>query len=239
MGAFLVNGNMHPMPKANILVIEDDHTVNALICQNLEAEEYKVVCAFNGVMGIHLALQGDFDLILLDIMMPELDGFEVLSRLREVKQTPVLMLTAKGGEQDRICGFRSGADDYLMKPFSMDELILRIDAILRRTRVSAQPLAYLVRGAITLDPYSGEVKIHSKPVAFTRLELDLLRTLMERAGQVLSKAELYQSALCREFSRYDRTLDMHISKIRKKLSNAGMPINTIRTVRGKGYSIEG
>lgn len=227
------------MTNAQILVIEDDQTVNALICQNLEAEGYKVTCAFDGASGIHLAMQDNFDLILLDVMMPKLDGFEVLSQLRQSKQTPVLMLTAKGGELDRICGFQSGADDYLIKPFNMAELTLRIDAILRRTNSAAQPLAHITQGAVVLDPLSGAVNIHSTPIAFTPLEFDLLRALMEQMGQVISKAELYQSVLCREFSRYDRTLDMHISKIRKKMSGAGMPINTIRTVRGQGYSFEG
>lgn len=226
------------MINAKILVIEDDQTVNGLICQNLEAEGYKVSCAFDGEKGVNQAVQENYDLILLDVMMPKLDGFEVLNRLRQHKQTPVLMLTAKGGEQDRICGFRSGADDYLIKPFNMAELTLRIEAILRRTRAVSQASIDIVRGAMALDPLCGEVTIHSKPVAFTPLEFDLLRNLMEQAGAVVSKADLYQSVLCREFSRYDRTLDMHISKIRKKITGAGMPINTIRTVRGQGYSFE-
>lgn len=227
------------MINANILVIEDDQTVNGLICQNLQDEGYNVESAFDGEKGVNQAVQENYDLILLDVMMPKLDGFEVLSRLREKKQTPVLILTAKGGEQDRICGFKSGADDYLIKPFNMAELTLRIEAILRRTQTIAQPSVNIVRGAVVLDPLSGEVMIHSNPVAFTPLEFDLLRSLMEQTGEVVSKAELYQSVLCREYSRYDRTLDMHISKIRKKMSAAGMPINTIRTVRGQGYSFEG
>jgi two-component system response regulator PfeR len=227
------------MQANKILVVEDDHTVNGLICQNLESEGYSVESAFDGEKGVNQAVQENYDLILLDVMMPKLDGFEVLSRLREKKQTPVLILTAKGGEQDRICGFKSGADDYLIKPFNMAELTLRIEAILRRTQTIAQPSVNIVRGAVVLDPLSGEVMIHSNPVAFTPLEFDLLRSLMEQAGEVVSKAELYQSVLCREYSRYDRTLDMHVSKIRKKMSAAGMPINTIRTVRGQGYSFEG
>ncbi|BFM18673.1 response regulator transcription factor [Maricurvus nonylphenolicus] len=227
------------MQANKILVVEDDQTVNGLICQNLETEGYTVTCVFDGENGVSQAVKENYDLILLDVMMPKLDGFEVLSRLREKKQTPVLMLTAKGGEQDRICGFQSGADDYLIKPFNMAELTLRIEAILRRTQTVSQPSVNVVRGAVVLDPLSGEVLIHSKPIAFTPLEFDLLRSLMEQAGKVVSKAELYQSVLCREYSRYDRTLDMHISKIRKKMSSAGLPINTIRTVRGQGYSFEG
>lgn len=226
------------MKNAEVLVIEDDQTVNALICQNLEAEGFRVERAYDGRDGIDLALRDHFDLILLDVMMPKLDGFEVLSRLRQRKQTPVLMLTAKGGEQDRICGFQSGADDYLIKPFNMAELTLRIEAILRRTRVVSKPTVSLVCGSMSLNPISGRVEVNGEVVVFTPLEFDLLRALMEREGEVMSKPELYQSVLCREFSRYDRTLDMHISKIRKKLSAAGMPVNTIRTVRGQGYSFE-
>lgn len=227
------------MTSAKILVIEDDQTVNSLISQKLETEGFSVDGAFDGREGLSLALQKDYDLILLDVMLPGLDGFEVLNQLRQHKQTPVLMLTAKGGEQDRICGFKSGADDYLIKPFNMSELTLRIEAILRRTRVSSKLLTSVECAGISLDPISGRAQVNGQPAALTPLEFDLLRALMEQVGQVLSKAELYQSVLCREFSRYDRTLDMHISKIRKKISAAGMPVNTIRTVRGQGYSFEG
>lgn len=226
------------MKNFKILVIEDDQTVSSLIRQQLEAEGLSADAAFDGREGIRLALQNSYDLILLDVMLPHVDGFAVLNRLREVKQTPVLMLTAKGGEQDRICGFKSGADDYLIKPFSMAELTLRIEAILRRTSASNKSLTSVECGRISLDPISGEALVNGKETALTPLEFDLLRALMEQTGQVVGKAELYQSVLCREFSRYDRTLDMHISKIRKKISATGMPMNTIRTVRGQGYSFE-
>lgn len=226
------------MKNPKVLIIEDDQTVSGLIRQQLETEGLSVDAVFDGREGIRLALQNSYDLILLDVMLPHVDGFEVLNQLRAVKQTPVLMLTAKGGEQDRICGFKSGADDYLIKPFSMAELTLRIEAILRRTRVSNKSLASVACGRISLDPISGEALVNGKVAALTPLEFDLLRALMEQTGQVVGKAELYQSVLCREFSRYDRTLDMHISKIRKKISATGMPMNTIRTVRGQGYSFE-
>lgn len=226
------------MGSTNILVVEDDQTLNALICQNLEQEGHNIKYVFDGESGESLAIKENFDLVLLDVMLPKLDGFEVLNRLRQKKQTPVLMLTAKGGEQDRICGFRSGADDYLIKPFNMAELTLRIEAILRRTRGSSKPKTHISCGNISLDPISGKVEISKESINFTPIEFDLLRALIENPSEVLSKADLYQSVLCREFSRYDRTLDMHISKIRKKITSAGMPVNTIRTVRGQGYSFE-
>ncbi len=222
-----------------LLVIEDDKTVNELLCENLVQLGYEVDAALDGEQGLGLALTQDYALILLDVMMPKLDGFEVLNSLRQTKATPVLMLTAKGGEQDRIVGFQTGADDYLTKPFSMTELELRIQAILRRT----QPLLAAIRHSKTttsvqFNKHMGQVLIEKKPIEFTPIEFDLLYALVEERGEVLSKAQLYQSVLLRQFSRYDRTLDMHISKIRKKITAAGLAVNTIKTVRGQGYCFE-
>lgn len=222
---------------ANLLIIEDDQAVNQLISQNLKADGYDVTSIFDGAKGIELALAQPFDLILLDLMIPSVDGLAVLSKIREYKQTPVLILSARGGEQDRIVGFRSGADDYLVKPFSIPELSLRIEAILRRTQ---QPRAEVPASNphIRLNHSNGNVSIKGHKIPFTPLEFNLLDVLMQGAGSVLTKAYLYQAVLCREYSRYDRTLDMHISKIRKKLSAAGLAINTIKTVRGQGYMLE-
>ncbi len=222
-----------------LLVIEDDKTVNELLCENLTQLGYEVDSALDGEQGLVRALEQDYALILLDVMLPKLDGFEVLQRLRLQKITPVLMLTAKGGEQDRIVGFKTGADDYLIKPFNMIELELRIQAILRRT----QP-KLVVKGKLQMptslqfDKQLGLVRIEKNNITFTPIEFDLLYALVEERGEVLSKAQLYQSVLLRQFSRYDRTLDMHISKIRKKITAAGLAVNTIKTVRGHGYCFE-
>lgn len=227
--------------KYNILIIEDDQTVNFLLSKNLVNLGYQVDEAFDGEQGLTMALAKDYQIILLDVMIPKLDGFQVLEALREKKLTPVLMLTAKGGEQDRICGFKTGADDYLSKPFNMAELELRIQAILRRTQTA--PLSFLnkqtsTNSSILFNKKEGLVIIQDNDIIFTPLEFNLLNTLVENQGEVLSKAHLYQKVLSREFSRYDRTLDMHISKIRKKITSAGMPVNTIKTVHGQGYCFE-
>lgn len=229
----------------SILIIEDDQSVNTLLYSNLMKLGYEVESSFDGEQGLHLALDNDYQIILLDIMIPKLDGFQVLQALRSKKSTPVLMLTAKGGEQDRICGFKTGADDYLSKPFSMAELELRIQAILRRTQVMAKTDFQALSNHnevssknIQFNKKDGLVNVKQQNVIFTPLEFDLLYALVEDQGEVLSKAQLYQRVLLREFSRYDRTLDMHISKIRKKITSAGMAVNTIKTVRGLGYCFE-
>jgi len=238
---------MESIPKQNgsILIIEDDQSVNTLLYSNLIKLGYEVDSAFDGEHGLRLALDNEYQIILLDIMIPKLDGFQVLQALRFKKSTPVLMLTAKGGEQDRICGFKTGADDYLSKPFSMAELELRIQAILRRTQVMAKTNLQTSSNNnevssknIQFNKKDGLVNVKQQNIIFTPLEFDLLYALVEDQGEVLSKPQLYQRVLLREFSRYDRTLDMHISKIRKKITLAGMAVNTIKTVRGLGYCFE-
>jgi two-component system response regulator PfeR len=232
----------------SILIVEDDQSVNTLLYSNLMKLGYEVDSVFDGEEGLRLALENDYHIILLDVMIPKLDGFQLLESLRSKKLTPVLMLTAKGGEQDRISGFKTGADDYLSKPFSMVELELRIEAILRRTKMlkphnqtNIGTLSKVVENAnltISLNRKNGEVLVCNQNVQFTPIEFGLLYALIKEQGEVLSKAHLYQNILLREFSRYDRTLDMHISKIRKKITAAGIEVNTIKTVRGQGYCFE-
>ena len=232
----------------NILIIEDDKTVNDLLSKNLAKLGYQVSTAFDGEQGLQMALEKDYQIILLDVMIPKMDGFQVLALLRKKKLTPVLMLTAKGGEEDRIYGFKSGADDYLLKPFSMAELELRIQAILRRTQIqkstgilesqSNSGASNKLSKSIQFNKREGQVIIRNQQVAFTPIEFELMFALVAEQGEVLSKAHLYQNVLLREFSRYDRTLDMHVSKIRKKMTAAGMNVNTIKTIRGQGYCFE-
>lgn len=234
--------------KNKILIIEDDQTVNFLLSKNLVDLGYEVEVAYDGEEGLAIALANTYQIILLDVMIPKLDGFQVLEALREKKTTPVLMLTAKGGEEDRICGFKTGADDYLSKPFNMAELELRIQAILRRTQMvqalnsqqesDSNSQVEESDSSIQFNKQEGIVIIQNQDIPFTPLEFNLLSTLVEHQGEVLSKPQLYQRVLSREFSRYDRTLDMHISKIRKKITSAGMAVNTIKTVHGQGYCFE-
>lgn len=231
----------------SILIIEDDQAVNDLLLNNLTKLGYSVDVAYDGEHGLSKALEHDYHIILLDVMIPKINGFQLLEKLRAVKITPVLMLTAKGGEEDRIHGFKTGADDYLIKPFNMAELNLRIQAILRRTQIQQDLLKFKDNNLhqpefeskhIQFNKRNGYVTIYEKKFAFTPIEFELLYALVKEKGEVLSKAFLYQTVLLREFSRYDRTLDMHISKIRKKLTAAGMNKNTIKTIRGQGYCFE-
>ena len=230
---------------AKILVVEDDATVNQLLCEKLRQSEFDVDSAFNGLDGLLQAKSSQYHLILLDVMMPEMDGFEFLAELRKEKQTPVLVLTACGGEEDRIQGFKTGADDYLIKPFNMTELHLRVEAILKRTspelfntaaNSSNQQFFQFNKQTMDVDVNTPDGNIHK--LILTLIEYDLLKTLAEQADDVLTKAYLYQNVLRREFSRYDRTLDMHISKIRKKFVTAGLGVNLIKTVRGQGYCLD-
>lgn len=172
--------------KSTILIIEDDQAVNELLIKNLVNLGYSVESAFDGETGLNLALNNDYEIILLDVMIPKLDGFQVLQALRVKKSTPVLMLTAKGGEQDRIFGFKTGADDYLSKPFNMAELELRIQAILRRTQ--GLPKAEVSSTSIQFYKKEGLVHIKDETIPFTPLEFDLLFTLVQEQGEVLSKA---------------------------------------------------
>lgn len=226
------------MKSGTILVVEDDQTVNELLVSTLGESGFNIKTAHDGEQGLSLALNDDFDLILLDVMMPLRDGLSVLSELRKHKSTPVLFLTAKGAEQDRISGFQTGADDYLTKPFNVVELNLRIEAILRRTRpveLSQRSTKGLQTQGIQFDPFSFMVTVNNSEVILTPLEYDLLETLVQQCDEVLTKAYLYQQVLKRNFSQYDRTLDMHVSKIRKKFNASGIVGNVIKTVRGQGY----
>ncbi|REL36095.1 response regulator transcription factor [Thalassotalea euphylliae] len=211
---------------ASILIIEDDKVVNELITNNLRASKYRVVSCLDGKQGVDFAIGQNFDLILLDIMLPTMDGLSVLKQVRKQSSTPVLMLTALGNEQDRIEGLRLGADDYLAKPFNMEELTLRIEAILRRYQHSQQPLQ---------DNSTSYRALNKRVPELTAIELDIAKLLAEHAATALSKPYLYQVILHKEFGRYDRTLDMHISNIRKKFKRAGLDPTVIKTVHGKGY----
>lgn len=211
---------------ASILIIEDDKVVNELITKNLRASKYRVVSCLDGQQGLDFATSQSFDLILLDIMLPSMDGLSVLKRVRQQSGTPVLMLTALGNEQDRIEGLRLGADDYLAKPFNMEELTLRVEAILRRYQHAIKPQQ---------DSTPSYQALNNRVPDLTSIEFDIAKLLAEHATTPLSKPYLYQVVLHKEFGRYDRTLDMHISNIRKKFKRAGLDPMVIKTVHGKGY----
>jgi two-component system response regulator CpxR len=197
----------------------------------LSTQGFAVTAAYNGPDGLRAALEGQHDLVLLDVMLPGFDGFEVLRRLREASDVPVLMLTARTESQSRILGLEGGADDYLPKPFEPMELAARIRAILRRTRPLQRNPALEISG-VRIEPASRRVQHNGKPVDTTTIEYDILETLMRSAGRVVSRDELMQRLYQRQATPFDRSIDVHISHLRKKLEG---PRELIRTVRGVGY----
>ena len=197
---------------------------------------FKVTTIHNGRQGLERALAGGWDLVLLDVMMPGMDGFSVLRKLRETSQVPVLMLTAKTEQSSRILGLESGADDYLPKPFDPHELAARVRAILRRTAnrsaSGGAPTASLEVTGVKLDPGSRRVTQEGKEVDITSIEFDILEMLMRSAGRVVSRDELMNKLYQRESTPFDRSIDVHVSHLRKKLDTTR---ELIRTVRGVGY----
>jgi DNA-binding response OmpR family regulator len=225
------------MRKATLLVIEDDPDIVELLRYNLEREGYRVLVATDGEHGLADAARHHPDLILLDLMLPGLDGLEVCRRLRVQDPTraiPVLMLTAKGEETDVVIGLEMGADDYLTKPFSPRELLARVRALLRRAqRVEEQDGKTRIElHGLVLDMTRHEVMNQGDPVPLTRAEFRLLWTLAQRPGRVYSRNELVDEITAGEAVIIDRNVDVHVSSIRRKLGDAG---KLIATVRGVGY----
>jgi len=213
-----------------LLIIDDDTELCALLSEFLTREGFSVVLEHDGASGLERALEGDFSLIVLDLMLPSLDGFTLLKRLRLRRRVPVLMLTARGEDVDRIVGLELGADDYLAKPFNPRELAARIRAILRR--VTEPPKGRLEVDGVTIDPGTREVHCDGRRVEMTTLEFDILEVLMRSAGSVVSRDSLMESMYNRKATPFDRSIDMHVSHLRKKLETDR---SLIKTVRGVGY----
>ena len=216
-----------------LLLIDDDTELCRLMARLLSAEGFVVVPVHTGEEGLKTALGGGFDLVLLDVMLSGIDGFEILFRLRERSVIPILMLTARAEQSSRVRGLTIGADDYLTKPFDPLELIARIRAILRRTAtLPFDPLALVAVGAITLDSRNRSVTKDGEPVRLTSTEFDILEMLMRSAGHVVPRIAIGHRLYQRETSQLDRSLEVHISSIRKKL---GADRDFVKTVRGLGY----
>ncbi|GIU22524.1 response regulator [Shewanella colwelliana] len=222
---------------SHILLIDDDLGLAELLAQLLELEGFTLTLAHDGQTGLQLALTQTFDLILLDVMLPQLNGFEVLKALRAKKQTPVLMLTARGDEIDRVVGLEIGADDYLPKPFNDRELIARIKAIIRRThqQIDEQQPSVLEFADIKLDPSRQEVICQEQLLILTGTEFSLLYHMIQHSGEVLSKDSLSEKVLGKKLMPFDRSLDMHLSNLRKKLPERSDGRPRVKTLRGKGY----
>ncbi|GGB44902.1 response regulator [Shewanella inventionis] len=221
-----------------ILLIDDDVGLSDLLSQLLELEGFALTQAYDGEQGLSLAQQQDFDLILLDVMLPKLNGFEVLRALRQRKQTPVLMLTARGDEIDRVVGLEIGADDYLPKPFNDRELVARIRAILRRAQTTQQDQQVndmMQFGDLRLDPTRQETYCNDQLIILTGTEFLLLFHLLEKSGELVTKESLSENVLGKKLMPFDRSLDMHLSNLRKKLPERQDGRPRVKTLRGKGY----
>lgn len=222
---------------SSILAIEDDPVLGAYLHEELQRGGFQVTWCRNGLEGLELAGRGKFDVVLLDILLPGLNGLDALARLRKRSSTPVILMSALGAEADRISGFQRGADDYLPKPFSMAELQVRIEAILRRVALERRRLApsESLPGQLRFDEQLADVCLGEQSAGLTPSEYRLLETLRRSQDEVLSKPFLYQQVLQRGYARHDRSLDMHVSQIRRKLKAIGYHEQQIRTVWGKGY----
>jgi two-component system response regulator CpxR len=222
-----------------ILVIDDDIDLCELLTDYLTTEGFTVEVVHEGEAGAAQALAGDYELVVLDVMLPGINGFEVLRRLRTGSTTPVLMLTARGDDVDRIVGLEMGADDYLPKPFNPRELVARIRAVQRRTAAApatgTMTSEALVVGDVTLYLGARSVHVGGVPVELTTVEFSLLEVLIRRAGQVVSREELSLQALGRELNAFDRNIDVHVSSLRRKLGALSEENERIKTVRGIGY----
>src|SRR5246127_1164886 len=220
-----------------ILVIDDDVELCHLVEEYLRAEGLTVECVHDGESGLKKATAGDYLLAVLDVMLPGINGFEVLRRIRATSRLPVLLLTARGEDVDRIVGLEIGADDYLPKPFNPRELVARIRAVLRRTRAdggSPEAPDVVSVGDVELDPATRTVRLEGKPIDLTSVEFNLLEVLLREAGRVVPRERLVNAVLSRKFSPFDRSIDMHVSKVRKKLGDTDNDEH-IKTVRGVGY----
>ena len=217
-----------------ILLVDDDAELCSLLGEFLRREGFEVDCEHEGNRGLEKALQPGVDLLVLDVMLPGIDGFEILRRLRQKSKVPVIMLTARGEDVDRIIGLELGADDYLPKPFNPRELAARIRAILRRyePRPASAPDGRLEVNGVAIDPGTREVSSDGKRVELTTFEFDILELLMRSAGRVLSRDALMENFYNRKATPFDRSIDMHISHLRKKLEHGDM---LIKTIRGVGY----
>ncbi len=221
-----------------LLVIDDDPGLAALLVEYLGTRGFRVVSAPNGAAGLQRIQHGDIDLVVLDVMMPGIDGFETCRTLRRTSNIPVVMLTARGDDMDRIVGLEIGADDYLAKPFNPRELLARIQAVLRRTRAAPEEETAPIEAAgIRLDPTRRTCVVDQQPVELTTTEYDLLLTLVSAAGRVVSREGLMAAARGEAWAAFDRSVDVHISHLRRKVGDDPRHPRRIKTIRGVGYLV--
>jgi two-component system response regulator CpxR len=222
-----------------VLVIDDDAGLCELVAEYLEAEGFEVEVVHNGEAGLSRATSGEHVIVVLDVMLPGINGFEVLRRFRAKSKLPVLMLTARGEDIDRIVGLEIGADDYLSKPFNPRELVARIRAVLRRTNPDADAddarADILKVGDVEMDTSTRVVRRGDEAIDLTVVEYDILEMLIRNPGRIVTRQSLVKEVLGRNLSAFDRSIDMHISNLRKKLGHVVEGSERIKTVRGIGY----
>lgn len=231
---------MDKQHQEHVLVIDDDVELCNLVSRFLVREGFQIDAVNGGAQGVEKALSGNYALVVLDVMMPEMSGFDVLRRIRAESAMPVLMLTARGDALDRVLGLEMGADDYLPKPFNPPELAARIRAILRRAKPAQSPAQTVAHSTITigdieLDSGARVVRNGHQLITLTSVEFDLLEALMRAAGQVVNREKLTRDILGREFSPFDRSIDTHVCNLRKKIGPLEDGTDRIKGVRGIGY----
>lgn len=217
-----------------VLIVDDDVPLCRLLLERLTPEGFTIEAVHDGPHGLERALLMDHALVVLDLMLPGMSGLEVLRRLRARSPVPVLILTARGEDVDRILGLEIGADDYVSKPFNPRELIARIRAILRRTSRAVATTEPLIAGDLRLDPQSREVWLRDEQVNLTSVEFTLLESFVREAGRILTREQLTESVLGRKLAPFDRVIDVHVSNLRKKLGQSEHG-QRIKSVRGSGY----
>lgn len=223
----------------NILVIDDDERLRDLVAEYLGSRGFAVHTAEDGPVGLQqVQNRTDLDIVILDVMMPGMDGLEVCREIRRNSRIPVIMLTARGDDTDRIVGLELGADDYLPKPFNPRELLARVQAVLRRTtQEEGRETALLEAGPLEVDPDRRTVTLRGEPVELTTTEFEILRTLVAQAGRVIPRERLMELARGVEYASFDRSVDVHVSHIRRKLGDDPKSPTFVKTVRGVGYTI--
>ncbi len=227
-------------PALQALLVEDDARLAALTREYLGGHGVAVEVVADGQRGLQEALRGGWDVVLLDLMLPGLGGLEVCRALRARSDVPVIVLTARGEEADRVMGLELGADDYLAKPFSPRELLARIRAVTRRAKGRAGPAQRPVRvGSLVVDPSARSVTLRGQPIELTAYEFALLHALAERSGRVLSREQLMEFATGSAEESFDRSVDVHVSRLRHKLGDDPKRPRLIKTVRGAGYVLVG
>lgn len=221
-----------------ILIVDDEFEMRQLLRIYLLQESYLVSEAEDGRTALEKMKKDDYDLIILDVMMPLLDGWETLKLIREISEVPVIMLTAKGSVQDKVMGLTIGADDYLVKPFEEDELMARVKALLRRAQNHDDSDKILKYKGLVLNVTAREVTYQGEIIHLTQTEFDLLNVLIEHKGMVLTREKLVELIWGMEFMGDDRTVDSHIKNLREKLKDAGIQSSLVKTVWGIGYKVE-